>query len=39
MPYTAHATTKAGRNGHVESDDGTIKFDLAMPKEIGGSCR
>ena len=38
MPsYTASATAKAGRNGHVESSDGMIKFDLALPKEIGGS--
>ena len=31
MAYTAVATTVAGRNGHVESSDGTIKMDLAMP--------
>lgn len=37
MPYTAGATTTAGRNGHVDSSDGTIHFDLAMPKELGGS--
>ena len=37
MAYTASATTKAGRNGHVESSDGTVNFDLAMPKELGGS--
>ena len=37
MAYTATATTKAGRNGHVDSSDGTIAFDLAMPKELGGS--
>ena len=37
MPYTASATTTAGRNGHVDSSDGTIHFDLAMPKELGGS--
>jgi Ohr subfamily peroxiredoxin len=37
MAYTASATTTAGRNGHVESSDGTIHFDLAMPKALGGS--
>ena len=30
--YTAHATnTKGGRQGHVESDDGILKYDLATP--------
>ena len=36
MPYTAHATTTGGRNGHVESSDGLVKADLSVPKEIGG---
>ena len=37
MPeYTAHATTIAGRNGHVESSDGVLKLDLTLPKEVGG---
>ncbi len=37
MPeYTAHATTTAGRNGHVESSDGVLEHDLTLPKEIGG---
>ena len=31
MAYTASATTTAGRNGHVESSDGQLKHDLAMP--------
>ena len=31
MAYTAIATTTAGRNGHVESSDGTLKLDLSMP--------
>lgn len=35
--YTAHATATGGRAGHVESSDGTVKFDLAMPPEMGGS--
>jgi osmotically inducible protein OsmC len=37
MAYTASATTTAGRNGHVESSDGVVKFDLSMPKELGGT--
>lgn len=37
MPeYTAKATTTAGRNGHVDSADGVIHFDLSLPKELGG---
>jgi len=31
MAYTAIATTTAGRNGHVDSSDGTLHLDLAMP--------
>jgi Ohr subfamily peroxiredoxin len=31
MAYTATATTKAGRNGHVTSSDNTLNLDLAMP--------
>jgi Ohr subfamily peroxiredoxin len=31
MAYTAIATTKAGRDGHVESSDGILKLDLAPP--------
>jgi len=34
--YTAKATTTAGRNGHVDSADGLIHFDLSIPKELGG---
>lgn len=35
--YTAHAlATGDGRDGHVESPDGIISFDLAMPKEMRG---
>ena len=29
--YTAHATTKGGRNGHTETSDGALKLDLATP--------
>ncbi len=31
MAYTAIATTKAGREGRVESSDGVLKHDLALP--------
>ena len=34
--YTAKAHTHGGRNGHVETDDGLLKLNLAMPKELGG---
>jgi osmotically inducible protein OsmC len=36
--YTAEAlATGAGRDGHVKSVDGRVDFDLAIPKEMGGS--
>lgn len=36
--YTASATaTGDGRTGHVRSSDGVLDFDLAVPKEMGGS--
>ena len=31
MAYTAIATTTAGRDGHVDSSDGVLHHDLAMP--------
>ena len=31
MAYTAIATTTAGRDGHVDSSDGVLHQDLAMP--------
>lgn len=34
--YTATATASGGRNGHVESDDGLVALDLAIPKSMGG---
>jgi lipoyl-dependent peroxiredoxin len=34
--YTATATASGGRNGHVESDDRVISFDLAIPRAMGG---
>jgi osmotically inducible protein OsmC len=36
IKYTAVATTTGGRNGHVETDDGLLKFDLSVPKGMGG---
>lgn len=35
--YTATATATGGREGHVETSDGTVKFDLTMPKGLGGA--
>ncbi|HHS3031264.1 TPA: organic hydroperoxide resistance protein [Legionella pneumophila] len=34
--YTTIAKTHGGRNGHVETTDGLLKLDLAMPRELGG---
>lgn len=34
--YTAVATTKGGRNGHVSSSDGVLNLDLRSPKAMGG---
>ncbi|HWO24962.1 MAG TPA: organic hydroperoxide resistance protein [Kofleriaceae bacterium] len=35
--YTATATAKGGRDGHVKTTDGTVDFALAMPRELGGT--
>lgn len=36
--YTAEAVaTGAGRDGHVQTSDGRIALDLAVPAEMGGS--
>ena len=35
--YTARATAKGGRSGHVNSDDGILSLDLQPPKEMGGA--
>ena len=36
--YTAEALAQgAGRNGSVATKDGSLQFDLAVPKEMGGS--
>ncbi|MBA2175885.1 organic hydroperoxide resistance protein [Halobacillus locisalis] len=34
--YTAKATAQGGRKGTVTSSDGTIDFELSMPKSLGG---
>jgi Ohr subfamily peroxiredoxin len=34
--YTATATAKGGREGHIKSSDGVLDFDLKVPKELGG---
>lgn len=35
--YTAHAHVTGGRSeGHGETDDGQLKVDLRVPKEMGG---
>ncbi|MCF8470370.1 MAG: organic hydroperoxide resistance protein [Parvibaculum sp.] len=34
--YTAVATAKGGREGHIRSSDGVLEADLALPKEMGG---
>lgn len=34
--YTATATASGGRNGHVESSDGLVKLELAIPSAMGG---
>jgi osmotically inducible protein OsmC len=34
--YTASVTATGGRNGHIESSDGLLKADLALPPQMGG---
>ena len=34
--YTAIATAKGGREGHVHSSDDVLNIDLKVPKEMGG---
>ncbi|RWX69020.1 organic hydroperoxide resistance protein [Mesorhizobium sp. M4B.F.Ca.ET.089.01.1.1] len=34
--YTTQARVSGGRAGHAETNDGLLKVDLAMPKELGG---
>jgi Ohr subfamily peroxiredoxin len=35
-PYTAAATAKGARVGHVTSDNGRLDLDLSAPTEFGG---
>ncbi|PZW42220.1 organic hydroperoxide reductase OsmC/OhrA [Humitalea rosea] len=37
--YTGTTTAVGGRNGHVESSDGVLSFDLSIPKGMGGPGR
>jgi osmotically inducible protein OsmC len=34
--FTASATATGGRNGHTEANDGLVRLDLSVPKEMGG---
>ena len=34
--YTAVATAKSGRDGHVHSSDNVIDIDTSVPKSMGG---
>lgn len=34
--FTATGSVSGGRNGHGETDDGTVKVDLSVPKAMGG---
>ncbi len=34
--YTAKAKATGGRDGNVETDDGVLKVELTMPKQLGG---
>ena len=34
--FTAAATAIGSRNGHTESNDGSVKADLSIPKAMGG---
>lgn len=35
--YQTQATASAGRNGHVETQDGLLSVSLSYPKEMGGT--
>ena len=35
--YTATATAKGGRDGHIESSDDILDIDVRTPKALGGS--
>src|SRR5258706_12853340 len=34
--FTATATATGGRNGRTEASDGSVGFNLSVPKEMGG---
>ena len=34
--FTATATATGGRNGHTETNDGIVRADLSVPKDMGG---
>jgi len=34
--FTITATALGGRNGHSETNDGAVKVNLSVPKEMGG---
>lgn len=35
--YSAVATAKGGRNGHVQSDNGVLDLEVRAPKALGGA--
>lgn len=35
--YSAVATAKGGRNGHVKSDNGVLDLEVRAPKALGGA--
>jgi Ohr subfamily peroxiredoxin len=37
--FTATATATGGRNGHTETNDGIVRADLSVPKDMGGPGR
>jgi lipoyl-dependent peroxiredoxin len=34
--YTTRATAVGGRHGHIQSEDGLLNMQLALPRELGG---
>jgi len=34
--YTTKATAVGGRHGHIQSEDGLLNMQLALPRELGG---
>jgi lipoyl-dependent peroxiredoxin len=35
--YTAAVTATGGRNGHIQSADGVVNFDVRYPRAMGGA--